>query len=93
MIKSIITRVQQGHRTIAYPAGPPPELPGRFRGRPLFDTVKCPDACQKCADACPTQAIAIADGKMKLDLGRCLFCTDAPMPVPKKRLPIHAIIG
>ncbi len=58
-----------------YPDGPPPELPERFRGRPLFDAAKCPDGCQACADACPTQAIKI-DGKPRLDLGRCLFCTD-----------------
>ncbi len=86
MIKSIITRVQQGHRTIAYPAGPAPALPGRFRGRPLFDTAKCPDTCRQCADACPTQAIAIADGKIKLDLGRCLFCTDCADACPEKAI-------
>jgi Ni,Fe-hydrogenase III small subunit/NAD-dependent dihydropyrimidine dehydrogenase PreA subunit len=50
-------------------------MPQRFRGRPTFDTDKCPNACSACADACPTQAITVSD-KPRLDLGRCLFCTD-----------------
>jgi len=75
MLNVLLSRLQQGHRTMRYPDGPPPELPERFRGRPLFDAAKCPQGCRECADACPTQAIAI-DSKPRLDLGRCLFCTD-----------------
>lgn len=75
MVKLILARLHQGHRTMAYPDGPPPPLPERFRGRPLIDADKCPDGCRACAQACPTQAIRI-NGKPELDLGRCLFCTD-----------------
>ena len=57
-----------------YPAGPPPDMPDRFRGRPVIDASKCPDGCRACAEACPTDALSTGDG-LRLDLGRCLFCT------------------
>jgi Ni,Fe-hydrogenase III small subunit/Pyruvate/2-oxoacid:ferredoxin oxidoreductase delta subunit len=75
MLRVILSRLYQGHRTIGFPDGPAPELPDRFRGRPVFDAGKCPDGCEECAKACPTQAIQI-DGTPRIDLGRCLFCTD-----------------
>ncbi len=59
-----------------YPAGPPPELPERFAGRPIVDAAKCQDACRRCAAVCPTGALGCdADGRgVSLDTGRCLFC-------------------
>jgi Ni,Fe-hydrogenase III small subunit/NAD-dependent dihydropyrimidine dehydrogenase PreA subunit len=60
---------------MSWPDGDPPKLPDRYRGLPLIDSAKCPASCRKCADACPTNAISINDS-VKLDLGRCLFCTD-----------------
>jgi Ni,Fe-hydrogenase III small subunit/NAD-dependent dihydropyrimidine dehydrogenase PreA subunit len=81
MLKVILARLQQGHRTMAYPAGPPPAMPERFRGLPIFDASKCPDGCSACADACPTDAIRI-NGKPRLDVGRCLFCTDCLQSCP-----------
>ncbi|MCC7261512.1 MAG: 4Fe-4S dicluster domain-containing protein [Candidatus Latescibacteria bacterium] len=82
MFKVILARLQQGHRTMAYPEGPPPELPDRFRGRPVIDAAKCPEGCRICAEACPTQAITIAE-KVSVDLGRCLFCTDCRDACPE----------
>jgi len=67
--------LKQGHATLPFPAQAAPELPDRFRGRPVFDAAKCPDGCAQCQEACPTQAIRV-DGKPSVDLGRCLFCTD-----------------
>jgi Ni,Fe-hydrogenase III small subunit/ferredoxin len=82
MFKVILARLQQGHRTMAYPDGPPPEMPERFRGRPLIDAAKCPEGCRICAEACPTSAITIAD-QASIDLGRCLFCTDCRDACPE----------
>ena len=68
-------RLHQGHRTIGYPARPP-VLPERFRGLPVIDGSRCRDGCRACTDACPTHAIDLESGGPRLDLGRCLFCTD-----------------
>ncbi|MGC9259003.1 MAG: 4Fe-4S dicluster domain-containing protein [Phycisphaerae bacterium] len=86
MIKTVVTRFSQGYRTIPYPDGAPPEMPARFRGRPVFDAAKCPEHCRQCVDACPTQALAVVAGKIKLDLGRCLFCTDCADACPEKAI-------
>ena len=59
MIKVLLARLQQKHRTIGYPDAPPPPLPERFRGRPVFDAAKCPEGCHECAEICPTQAIEV----------------------------------
>lgn len=82
MIRIAQARWQQGHRTMKFPDGPPPEMPDRFRGRPAIDASKCPDGCRSCADACPTEAISIADA-VSIDLGKCLFCTDCMRACPE----------
>jgi Ni,Fe-hydrogenase III small subunit/ferredoxin len=82
MLNVLLARAQQGHRTMKYPDGPPPPMPARFRGRPIFDVEKCAKDCSACADACPTKAIAMNDGKPRVDLGRCLFCTDCQDACP-----------
>lgn len=81
MLRAIRARWQQGHRTMAWPKGPPPPMPERFRGRPTIDGAKCPEGCQACADACPTEAITVTDSA-RIDLGRCLFCTDCVEACP-----------
>lgn len=81
MIKLMKARIQQGHRTISYPEGPPPELPERFRGHPVLAADHCVDGCSECASACPTRAIAIAPA-LQVDLGRCLFCAECATACP-----------
>jgi formate hydrogenlyase subunit 6/NADH:ubiquinone oxidoreductase subunit I len=53
--------MRQGQRTSGYPADAP-ALPDRFRGAPALSPEKCPDGCQKCAEACPTDAITHGHG-------------------------------
>ncbi len=74
MFNILLARLRQGHRTIGFPAAPP-TLPDRFRGAPVIDPSKCPDGCQACVTACPTDAIASDEQGFKIDLGKCLFCT------------------
>ncbi len=74
MLDILFERIRQGHRTVAYPGGPP-ALPERFRGCPRRDAALCRSGCNACAVVCPTGCIQRTppDG-WQLDLGRCLFC-------------------
>jgi Ni,Fe-hydrogenase III small subunit/NAD-dependent dihydropyrimidine dehydrogenase PreA subunit len=82
MLKVLGERWRQGHRTIAWPDGAPPALPQRYRGLPVIDVAKCPDGCRQCVKACPTNALSV-NGSLRLDLGRCLFCTDCLEACPE----------
>jgi Ni,Fe-hydrogenase III small subunit/ferredoxin len=82
MLKILLERMQQKHRTSAYP-NEGPSLPDRFRGAPHLDATKCPDDCRACIDACPTDALSTSTGDLRLDLGRCLFCTDCTSACPE----------
>jgi len=82
MLKFILARFQQGHRTVRFP-GQAPTLPDRFRGFPIVDASKCPEGCGECIEACPTDAL-VEDGEgLRVDLGRCLFCTDCAQACPE----------
>jgi Ni,Fe-hydrogenase III small subunit/NAD-dependent dihydropyrimidine dehydrogenase PreA subunit len=81
MIQLLRARLRQGHRTIRYPAAPPPELPERFRGHPVLDPRRCADGCRSCTEACPTGAIAL-EPRLSVDLGRCLFCNECAEACP-----------
>jgi Ni,Fe-hydrogenase III small subunit/NAD-dependent dihydropyrimidine dehydrogenase PreA subunit len=81
MIKAIITRFRQGHRTMAYPDAPQP-MPPRFRGLPFLDGTRCDHDCGACAAACPYGAIS-AGGTLTLDMGKCLFCNECSTACPQ----------
>jgi Ni,Fe-hydrogenase III small subunit/formate hydrogenlyase subunit 6/NADH:ubiquinone oxidoreductase subunit I len=82
MIKSILARLQQGHRTGRFP-DEDPTLPDRFRGLPVLHQTRCGAGCRACADACPTGAIVATDRTLALDMGRCLFCSDCTEACPE----------
>jgi len=82
MLKALLARAHQGYRTVGFP-NRPPVLPDRLRGRPQIDSVKCPDGCHICADVCPTDAIAVSEKGVQLDLGRCLFCPECERACPE----------
>jgi Ni,Fe-hydrogenase III small subunit/ferredoxin len=88
MLKVLLARMKQGHRTVSYP-DTPPVLPDRFRGAPVIDQARCKEGCAACVEACPTDAITRADGdgagkgRIRLDTGRCLFCTECTSACPE----------
>jgi Ni,Fe-hydrogenase III small subunit/Pyruvate/2-oxoacid:ferredoxin oxidoreductase delta subunit len=82
MFPILAERLRQGHRTIRFPAGDPPKIPDRFRGLPVLDAAKCTAGCERCADVCPTDAVAAVDGRPRMDLGRCLFCSECVQACP-----------
>ena len=73
MLKVLLARLQQGHRTIKFPDGPPPAMSERYRGRPAVDAAKCAPGCEGCKAICPTGALTSTD-RIRIDLGKCLFC-------------------
>ncbi|MCE9614918.1 MAG: 4Fe-4S dicluster domain-containing protein [Lentisphaerae bacterium] len=82
MINVLLARLRQGHRTIRFPTDKP-NVPDRLRGRPVIDPAKCPPDCRVCADVCPTDAITLDSKGLRLDLGRCLFCTECVQACPQ----------
>lgn len=76
LLKQLKARSDQGYRTHPFPKEEP-LLPSAFRGLPVLDFSRCTEDCKKeYSKVCPTEAIQIQNGKVHLDLGRCLFCMD-----------------
>jgi Ni,Fe-hydrogenase III small subunit/ferredoxin len=82
MLKELLERLRQGNRTMPFPSDAV-TMPDRFRGLPALDAAKCPEGCKECVDACPTDAIRAGQGRLQLDLGRCLFCIDCVKACPE----------
>ncbi len=82
MLKTLLARLRQGHRTVRWPEGSP-TLPDRLQGRPTIDAARCPSGCRLCVESCPAEALARTDdGPPTCDLGRCLFCTECATACP-----------
>lgn len=86
MIGILKTRLQQGYRTMRYPAGPAPEMPARFIGRPVIEPGRCGGDCRACVEVCPTAAIELRGRDVRLDLGRCIFCAKCQQVCPAKAI-------
>lgn len=82
MIKTLLARLHQGHRTMSFPEGEPPKLPEHFRGLPVLNPALCVKGCNACAETCPTEAISV-EPALKLDLGRCIFCAECVTACPE----------
>lgn len=80
-MKALLARLQQKHRTISFPKGEP-QLPDRYRGLPILNEAGCETGCRACLEECPTGALAKTDGRLSLDLGRCLFCSRCERACP-----------
>lgn len=82
MLNILLARLRQGHRTARYPRQPP-VLPERFHGLPSLDPAVCGSGCRSCSGVCPTGALAAGEGRLALDLGRCVFCGECERSCPK----------
>ena len=71
MLKLISTRINQGYRTSPYPKKDI-LLHHSYRGRPKINRDCDPELAERCASACPQDAINPKKGL--IDLGRCVFC-------------------
>lgn len=78
MIRALISRLKQGHRTMKYPLAPIPMVE-RFRGYPDMDSLAQALSNPKVEQLCPYSAISKDNGGT-LDLGKCLFCGECGVP-------------
>jgi Ni,Fe-hydrogenase III small subunit len=74
MIREIVSRLKQGHRTMPYPEAPL-QMPERFRGYPVAESLANSAGQDNGPAGCPYGAFSAAEGGC-LDLGKCLFCAE-----------------
>jgi len=53
-----------------------------IEGSIKIDTQLCPDDCRKCLDACPVNAMGIADGKVYAKDMHCIYCGACKLVCP-----------
>ncbi|MCU0242207.1 MAG: 4Fe-4S dicluster domain-containing protein [Vicinamibacteria bacterium] len=80
--------------TLDYPLAAAPALPEHFRGRPVFNAVKC-IGCGGCANNCPAREILLFDRSQEVRvlkyLGRrCTYCGRCADLCPEKAITMSA---
>jgi len=81
--------LKAGRVTLPYPARAVP-VPERFRGRPIFDPVKC-IGCAGCANNCPSREILVFDVCQEVRIlkylgRRCTYCGRCAEVCPEKAI-------
>lgn len=75
--------LMQGNQTAPWPQVDGADGQAGFIGMPRYNPARCTDACQACADVCPTRAITMRqtgepsdgkEGRLDVDYGRCVVC-------------------
>jgi hydrogenase-4 component H len=88
-LREIIVCLKAGRVTMPYPAHPRP-VPQRFRGRPLWNAVKC-IGCAGCANNCPAREILLFDVCQEVRIlkylgRRCTYCGRCAEVCPEKAI-------
>jgi Ni,Fe-hydrogenase III small subunit/ferredoxin len=81
MLTALKVRRSQGRQYILDPRLASPQ---NFRGRPVISDAPCRDGCRSCGEVCPTNAISF--DPLRLDLGRCVFCTECVSVCPPGKI-------
>jgi Ni,Fe-hydrogenase III small subunit/formate hydrogenlyase subunit 6/NADH:ubiquinone oxidoreductase subunit I len=89
MIREFFARLRQGHRTMAFPKKEP-VLSDRFRAGPKIQAALCDAGCEVCLSVCPTKALSKKDGRISVDLGRCVSCMDCRDVCPSGAVALSA---
>ncbi|HVZ35365.1 MAG TPA: 4Fe-4S dicluster domain-containing protein, partial [Polyangiaceae bacterium] len=55
-----------------------------FKGLPRIADEPCAEGCSRCRDVCPSAAIALEP--VRIDLGKCVFCTECVAVCPVDKL-------
>lgn len=88
-LKETVICLKAGRVTLPYPASRRP-VPEGFRGRPIFDAVKC-IGCGGCASNCPAREILVRDLCQEIRLlqylgRRCTYCGRCAEVCPEKAI-------
>jgi hydrogenase-4 component H len=88
-LRETLICLRAGRVTLAYPLAPQP-APAKFRGRPIFDAVKC-TGCAGCANNCPAREILVFDVCQEIRIlkylgRRCAYCGRCADVCPEKAI-------
>ena len=89
MFRTLITRIQQGFRTVKFPSEKiVSTLPDTYRGIPKINRNLCQNGCKECIEICPTAALNMKkeSRNLSIDLGKCLFCNDCQQSCAAKAI-------